>query len=165
MYLILPLIYVVLGVFYGPIALWRRCKLHQDFKKFSPEELATLQHTSISQGKNGIQITSLIFTGLMLISIILAGIAAVGLSIGFVNSGIFDSISVLAIFGVTSLPLFVLGFNIPSVWNRRWVYLEELGLKEKVTLVRWYYGILLPTWVIGVAGSFVIAFNMIPQFS
>ncbi len=161
MFAVLPFIYVALGIIYGPIALWRRCKLRHDFKKLPEEQLTELDKTSpIYSGKGGIQITSLIFTGITLASalVLLAGIL---LSPVFSIAG---SIGFLGLWVLYFIPLFVVGFNIPSVWNRNKVYLEELALKEKVPLVRTYYWILLPTWVLGVCASFVIAFSVVPGF-
>lgn len=152
---LLPALYVILGVVYGPIVLIVRLKSFLAFKKLSSEEFETLDLDSpVYEGTTGLQKTNFVFNVLMLVTF-------VGLLLFFGNAGG----AWFGILGLLALPLFVLGFNAPSIWNKERVLLENAALVKNVTKVRNLYAVMIPVWLISIIGSYLLAFSFFPRIS
>lgn len=153
----IPFLYIIAGCTYGTAAVVRRIYLSRQFSRLTVEEQDAWRDTAAMRPLGGIQVTSAIFSILLLLSALIAYLGLAGLS------GIGD-LSGYALLGLVFLPPFVVGFQVPDVWRRKTVFLEEAGLRGGNGAMHFYYVVLITTWAVGVIGSYILGFLSLTTF-
>lgn len=155
-----PFLYIIAGCTYGTAAVVRRIYLSRQFSRLTIEEQDAWRDTAAIRPLGGIQVTSAIFSILLLLSALVAYLSLAGLS-GVSGIG---NLSGYALLGLVSLPPFVVGFQAAGVWRRKTVFLEEAGLRDGNGAMRFYYVVLITTWTVGIIGSYILGFLSLSTF-
>lgn len=148
---LVPFVYLIAGCLYGTAAVARRAYLSAQFSKLSQEERAEWQDTAASRRLSGVQVASLVVSALFFLSAATALLGYAG------NFGLGNNFG-FSLIGLVLLPPFIVGFQARAVWKRDNAFLEEAGLRGNTGWMRAYYAVLIPTWLFGVIGSYVVSF-------
>lgn len=148
---LVPFVYLIAGCLYGAAAVARRAYLSAQFSKLSQEEQDGWRDTAANRRFSGGQVTSLVVSALFFLSVVTALLGYIGrVSVG--------DLAGWALVGLMLLPPFIVGFQARAVWKRDRAFLEEAGLRGNVGWMRAYYAVLIPTWLSGVIGSYIVSF-------
>lgn len=148
---LVPFVYLIAGCLYGTAAVARRVYLSAQFSKLSQGEQDEWRDTAANRRFSGRQVTSLVASALFFLSALTA-------LLGYIGSVNVSGLGGWALVGLMLLPPFIVGFQARAVWKRENAFLEEAGLRGNATWVRAYYAVLIPTWLFGVIGSYVVSF-------
>lgn len=153
----LPYLYVFAACTYGVAAIIRRLYLRGQFSTLSPGRKAEWISVHASQELGARQIAALVFSVIFLVSSL-----ALYIQLSFPSG---TGLGLFALVGLTITPPFIVGFQWRSVWNIRRVFIEEAMLRGKNMAARWYYGVLIATWAVGVVGSYLAIPTYLAQFN
>lgn len=156
----IPFLYIIAGCTYGTAAVVRRIYLSRQFSRLTVEEQEAWRDAAAMRPLDGIQVTSAIFSILLLLSALLAYLSLAELP----GTPEFGDLGGYALLGLVFLPPFVVGFQVPDVWRRKTVFLEEAGLRGGNGAMRFYYVVLIATWAVGVIGSYILGFLSLTTF-
>lgn len=146
-----PFLYIIAGCTYGAAAVIRRAYLSRQFSRLTIEEQNAWRDSVALRPLGGVQIASAIFSILLLLSALFA-------LFGFTSAANVGDLAGYSLTGLILLPPFVVGFQAAGVWRRKSAFLEEAGLRGGNVAMRFYYAVLVVTWTVGVAGSYVLGF-------
>lgn len=152
-----PFLYIIAGCTYGVAAVIRRAYLSRQFSRLTIEEQNAWRDSAALRPLAGVQIASAIFSILLLLSALFALLGSTSAA----NAG---DLAGHSLTGLILLPPFVVGFQAAGVWRRKSAFLEEAGLRGGNGAMRFYYAVLIVTWTVGVAGSYVLGFFTLSTF-
>lgn len=153
----LPFLYIIAGCAYGSAAIIRRAYLSRQFSLLTVEEQNAWRDSAALRPLSGVQVASAIFSILLLLSALFA-------LLGFTSTANVGNLAGYSLMGLVFLPPFVVGFQAAGVWRRKSAFLEEAGLRGGNGAMRFYYAVLIATWAVGVAGSYVLGFSSLYTF-
>lgn len=130
-----------MGCTYGVAAIARRGYLRAEFSRLPDTEIPEApSRLSARQWASLIASAAFLLSALLLL---LGPLAAAGM------------------LALVFLPPFVVGFQARAVWSRTSAHAEDTMLRAKNRAAQVYYAFLIPTWVIGVVGSYVLAIALL----
>jgi len=147
---LVPFVYLIAGCIYGTAAVARRAYLSAQFSKLSQEEQNEWRDTAVNRRFSGLQGVSLLVSVLFFLSALTA-------LLGYIGSVNVSGLEDWALVGLMLLPPFIVGSQARAVWKRENAFLEEAGLRGNAGWMRTYYAVLIPTWLLGVIGSYVLS--------
>lgn len=152
-----PFLYIIAGCTYGVAAVIRRAYLSRQFSRLTIEEQNAWRDSAALRPLAGVQIASAIFSILLLLSALFALLGSTSAA----NAG---DLAGHSLTGLILLPPFVVGFQAAGVWRRKSAFLEEAGLRGGNGAMRFYYTVLIATWVVGIVGSYILGFFTLSTF-
>ncbi len=147
---VLVVAYTLGGCVYGTAAVVRRIRFSAQFSKLSEAEKQGWRAAVAERGLNGSQVSSLVVSVFFLLSALVAWTGFTDFSGG--------GLALLGLLGLLVLPPLVVGFQARGIWKREYAFAEEAGLRARTAAMKGYYAVLIVTWLIGIIGSYIIAY-------